>query len=96
MPSPTLATAETGYLQNLLRNPSQNLVDKDIELNRLLGGGNETLSARVGKAKDESSLANLLAMWLNSIDPGHTKRAVTAQYVNESPSLADIYNRYNK
>lgn len=71
-----LKNATRDNLKELLHNPSQSLIDKDIALNKMLGGENETISARVGKAKDTSLTARVLAKGLNSLDPGHTDRAM--------------------
>lgn len=76
-------------LRELLHNPSPELIAADIRLNKLLGGENETLSARIGKAKDKSKVAELLAKGLDSLDPGHIERALadirkeTEQHVTE-------------
>lgn len=71
-----VASATRDNLRELLHNPSQSLIDKDIALNKLLGGENETISARVGKNKENSLVAKVLAHGLDKLDPGHIDRAL--------------------
>lgn len=74
-----LTNVPTNILQNILRNPSQQLVGNDIALNKLLGGNNETISARLGKSRNTSVMSAALANELDRIDPGHIDRALAAQ-----------------
>jgi hypothetical protein len=48
----------------------------DVKINELLGGHPETISARVGREQHISPFAKAVAETLDSIDPGHTERAV--------------------
>jgi hypothetical protein len=52
------------------------LVGADKRLNIILGGEDETISARVGRRR--SRLGTIIADGLDVIDPGHTFRAVAA------------------
>lgn len=64
-------------LRNMLHNPTPEAVAADIRLNKLLGGDNETLSARIGKAAQAGNpLAKLFAKGLDNLDPGHIERAL--------------------
>lgn len=85
--------AVRNYVQNLLHNPSQSLIDKDIALNKLLGGENETISARIGKSKDTSVIAATLAKALDNIDPGHIERALAD--VKKEAVNPELVNRRN-
>jgi hypothetical protein len=73
-----LTNVPTNIMQNILRNPSENLINQDIFLNKLLGGNNETISARVGRERNTNVMAAALANELDRIDPGHTQRALAA------------------
>lgn len=78
----TDATAGALYAEKQRENILARLARKeafvraDILANRLAGGKNETISARVGKAKETSRVAAMLARRLDAIDPGHTDRAI--------------------
>lgn len=66
--------AKANFLARLAEKPG--FVKADILANRAFGGKNETISARVGKAKDKSRVARYIAGKLDAIDPGHTDRAI--------------------
>lgn len=66
-----------GFLKDALHNPSKDMVATDKLLNGLTGGSfNETISARVAENKATSPTAKSIADFLDSIDPGHTERAL--------------------
>jgi hypothetical protein len=63
-----------GGAKSVLHNPSPGAIKADIALNKLLGGDNETISARVGKSTHP--VAKVAAYSLDKLDPGHIERAL--------------------
>lgn len=61
--------------QKALAKPNNWMVESDIALNKLLGGENETISARVYKTQDTNPYSAAIAKVLNTISPGHTERS---------------------
>tara|TARA_B100001123_G_C15324682_1_gene1029110 strand:+ start:783 stop:1328 length:546 start_codon:yes stop_codon:yes gene_type:complete len=64
---------------------TERLVDLDKRINVLLGGDDETISARVGRRGGPVSV--WLADTLDRIDPGHTTRALDATADNTWPCV---------
>lgn len=80
-------------LQDVLHNPPQGLIDADIGLNRMLGGGNQTLSATIGQNRGNNYLAGKAANVLDNLDPGHIQNAlanVTKVHPVASRTLDDL------
>jgi hypothetical protein len=81
------------------------LIPIDKKVNVLLGGDEETISARIGRTERNfqtegrrvytddptGQLAQWGADWLNWVDPGHTQRAVAASPVNRLPCVPTSY-----
>ena len=68
------------------------LLELDRQINRLTGGKDETISARVGRPGG-GNVAQTIAGALDAIDPGHTLRAVANSPINRLPCVPDSYAR---
>lgn len=68
------------------------LVPLDIRVNEMTGGAQgETISARVGRR--ENPLAAVVAGGLDTIDPGHTERAVAGVLPRRWPGVPECVQR---
>jgi hypothetical protein len=67
------------------------LIPLDIQINRQTGGGDETISARVGRR--EGPVERGIADALDYIDPGHSFRAVASSTQNRVPRIPRSMNR---
>ena len=70
------------------------LIPLDIQINRQTGGGDETISARVGRR--EGPVERVIADALDYIDPGHSFRAVASSVENRIPTIPRSMNRVLK
>ena len=70
------------------------LIPLDIQINRQTGGGDETISARVGRR--EGPVERVIADALDYIDPGHSFRAVASSVENRVPTIPRSMNRVLK
>ena len=91
---PSVEYVDDSRLQEELLDPNlerednlltERLVELDKRINVLTGGDDETISARVGRR--EGPVSVWLADALDTIDPGHTTRALDATADNIWPSV---------